>query len=63
MATGKHIGKVLLKIREEDKVYRSPPNDLVDAIPRTYMSNEKSYILLGKIINQYTSFKLLRIAN
>lgn len=48
MATGKHIGKVLLKIRDEEreKVIRPTPK-VVPAIPRTYMNPEKSYILVG----------------
>ncbi|XP_066589497.1 fatty acid synthase [Prorops nasuta] len=48
MATGKHIGKVLLKIREEegDKIC-SPSVKTVSAIPRTYMNPEKSYVLVG----------------
>ncbi|XP_043251796.1 fatty acid synthase isoform X1 [Colletes gigas] len=48
MATGKHIGKVLLKIREEEKKkVTSPVPKIVAAIPRTYMNPEKSYILVG----------------
>lgn len=43
MASGKHIGKVLLKIREED----TPNVKTVQAIPRTYMNPDKSYILVG----------------
>lgn len=48
MATGKHIGKVLLKIRDEEKqkvTYPTPK--IVAAIPRTYMNPEKSYVLVG----------------
>ncbi|CAK1550869.1 unnamed protein product [Leptosia nina] len=37
MATGKHIGKVVLRIRDEP----------VAAIPRTYMHPAKSYVLVG----------------
>lgn len=48
MATGKHIGKVLLKIRDEEAKRRVPPTPkIVAAIPRTYMSPEKSYVLIG----------------
>ncbi|XP_043486066.1 fatty acid synthase [Polistes fuscatus] len=48
MATGKHIGKVLLKIRDEEpqKVVQ-PFSKTVAAIPRTYMNPDKSYILVG----------------
>ncbi|KAL1517282.1 hypothetical protein ABEB36_001067 [Hypothenemus hampei] len=48
MASGKHIGKVLLKIRdEESRRTQRPPFKTVAAIPRTYMDSEKSYILVG----------------
>lgn len=48
MATGKHIGKVLLKIRDEEPKKRVRPlPKIVAAIPRTYMNPEKSYILIG----------------
>ncbi|XP_050301861.1 fatty acid synthase [Anthonomus grandis grandis] len=48
MATGKHIGKVLLKIREEEaRKTQRPAIKTVTAIPRTYMDPEKSYVLVG----------------
>lgn len=48
MATGKHIGKVLLKIRDEEKEkIIQPSTKIVSAIPRTYMNPEKSYIIIG----------------
>ncbi|KAL0116142.1 hypothetical protein PUN28_011183 [Cardiocondyla obscurior] len=49
MATGKHIGKVLLKIRDEEpkKQCVAPAPKTVAAIPRTYINPEKSYILVG----------------
>lgn len=50
MATGKHIGKVLLKIRDEepDKKSSSQPSPkTVASIPRTYMNPDKSYVLVG----------------
>uniref|UniRef100_A0A224X4N0 Fatty acid synthase n=1 Tax=Panstrongylus lignarius TaxID=156445 RepID=A0A224X4N0_9HEMI len=49
MASGKHIGKVLLKIRdeEEDKVVKNPVTNLVPAVPRTYMNPDKSYVIVG----------------
>ncbi|KAK9502678.1 hypothetical protein O3M35_011399 [Rhynocoris fuscipes] len=49
MATGKHIGKVLLKIRdeEENKVVKKPSPNLVPAVPRTYLNPDKSYVLVG----------------
>ncbi|XP_060535886.1 fatty acid synthase [Cylas formicarius] len=48
MASGKHIGKVLLKIRdEESRRTQKPTVKTVTAIPRTYMDPEKSYVLVG----------------
>lgn len=48
MASGRHIGKVVLKIREEEKAQTVVPTPkLISAIPRTYMHKEKSYILIG----------------
>ncbi|KAL7302666.1 hypothetical protein TKK_0004723 [Trichogramma kaykai] len=48
MATGKHIGKVLLKIRDEEpaKVTQPTPKTIA-SIPRTYMNPNKSYVLVG----------------
>lgn len=48
MATGKHIGKVVIKLREEEqtKVTQTVPKT-VAAIPKTYMNPEKSYIIIG----------------
>lgn len=46
MATGKHIGKVILKIRNEEKVFK-PSVKTVNAIPRSYMHPDKSYVLSG----------------
>ncbi|KAF2899281.1 hypothetical protein ILUMI_06894 [Ignelater luminosus] len=48
VASGKHIGKVLLKIRDEEcHTLQSPTTKTVSAIPRTYMDPEKSYVLVG----------------
>lgn len=48
MATGKHIGKVVLKIRnEEDKKVFVPSKRLVKAVPRTVMHPLKTYIVTG----------------
>ncbi|KAG5885209.1 hypothetical protein JTB14_012232 [Gonioctena quinquepunctata] len=48
MASGKHIGKVLLQIREEEsRKTQRPAVKTVGAIPRTYMDPEKSYVLVG----------------
>ncbi|KAM8947762.1 fatty acid synthase isoform 2-T2 [Pelodytes ibericus] len=43
MAQGKHIGKVLIKVRDED----SDMNVLLPAIPRTSFPPAKSYIITG----------------
>lgn len=48
MASGKHIGKVVVKVRdEEQQKLMQPAVKLVNAISRTYMHKEKSYILVG----------------
>ncbi|XP_029673475.1 fatty acid synthase-like [Formica exsecta] len=48
MATGKHIGKILLKIRDEEQQKNVLPIlKTMSAIPRTYMNSEKSYVLIG----------------
>lgn len=48
MASGKHIGKVVVKIRDEETTKTMKPSPkLINAIPRTYMHNEKSYIIVG----------------
>ena len=48
MATGKHIGKILLKIRDEEpQKITKPTLKTVAAIPRTYMNPDKSYVLVG----------------
>lgn len=48
MASGKHIGKVLLKIRDEEELKKVKPTPkTVEAIPRSYMDHEKSYVLVG----------------
>lgn len=48
MASGKHIGKVVIKVRDEEQQKTLQPSmKLVNAISRTYMHKEKSYILVG----------------
>ncbi|KAF5278088.1 hypothetical protein FQR65_LT03604 [Abscondita terminalis] len=48
MASGKHIGKVLLKIRDEESRKTLIPNiKTINAIARTYMDPEKTYVLVG----------------
>lgn len=49
IATGKHIGKVVIKVRDEEPTSVTKPGPkLVSAIPRTYMNPDKSYVLVGK---------------
>ncbi|KAI8043079.1 hypothetical protein M5D96_004405 [Drosophila gunungcola] len=48
MASGKHIGKVVVKVRlEEEQPAALPRLRQIQAIPRSYMHPEKSYILVG----------------
>ncbi|CAH1398203.1 unnamed protein product [Nezara viridula] len=49
MATGKHIGKVVLKIRDEEpeKIIKHPKQLLIRSLPKLYMNPDKSYILVG----------------
>lgn len=48
MASGKHIGKVVLKIRDEESRQTMVPKPrTVSAIPRTYMNPDKTYVLVG----------------
>ncbi|KAB0795973.1 hypothetical protein PPYR_10034 [Photinus pyralis] len=48
MASGKHIGKVLLQIREEEtRKNLVPAMKTVSAIARTYMDPDKTYVLVG----------------
>lgn len=49
MASGRHIGKVVVKVRDEEmpKTVMQPSTRLISAISRTYMHKEKSYVLVG----------------
>lgn len=48
LASGKHIGKVVVKIRdEENERLTRPTPKLVSAIPRVYINPEKVYVLVG----------------
>ncbi|XP_055683221.1 fatty acid synthase-like [Lutzomyia longipalpis] len=48
MASGKHIGKVLIKLRNEEEEKKIlPASKLISAIPRTYFYKEKTYIVVG----------------
>ncbi|CRL02266.1 CLUMA_CG015087, isoform A [Clunio marinus] len=44
LATGKHIGKVVIKIRENDESQLSLP---IPAVPRVYCQKNLSYIIVG----------------
>ena len=45
MATGKHMGKLLIKVRDEQK----PPTETINlpAIGRSYFPSDKCYIVVG----------------
>jgi len=48
MGSGKHIGKVVLKIRDEESASVIKPTiKLVTAIPRSYLNPDKTYVLVG----------------
>ncbi|XP_050423114.1 fatty acid synthase-like isoform X2 [Adelges cooleyi] len=48
IGSGKHIGKVVLKIRDEEQAsVVKPPAKSVTAIPRSYMNPDKTYVLVG----------------
>ncbi|XP_022172738.1 fatty acid synthase-like isoform X2 [Myzus persicae] len=48
MGSGKHIGKVVLKIRDEESTeIVKPATKLVTSIPRSYMNPDKTYVLVG----------------
>ncbi|KAE9527019.1 hypothetical protein AGLY_013667 [Aphis glycines] len=48
MGSGKHIGKVVLKIRDEESTaVVLPETKLVNSIPRSYMNPDKTYVLVG----------------
>ncbi|XP_023934577.2 fatty acid synthase [Bicyclus anynana] len=49
MAAGKHVGKVLLRVREEEPARgpARPAARLLPALPRTYLHPGKSYVLVG----------------
>lgn len=55
MATGKHIGKVVLRVREEEPRGAAPaPPRLLPALPCTYMHPAKSYVLVGTYTHTHT---------
>lgn len=48
MSSGKHKGKILLKIRDEEKAAVTKPAPLkVKAVPKAFCDPRKSYVLLG----------------
>ncbi|KAF6202923.1 hypothetical protein GE061_003330 [Apolygus lucorum] len=49
MASGKHIGKVVIKVKqeEENKLVKDCRPQCIAAIPKTYMNPDKSYIVVG----------------
>lgn len=57
MATGKHIGKVVLRVRDEE----APAGKLVPAVPRTYFRPDRTYVLVGTYIITQNIFVILLI--
>ncbi|KAI8441932.1 hypothetical protein MSG28_005604 [Choristoneura fumiferana] len=49
MAAGKHIGKVIIKIRDDERSHRTvkPSVLLIDAAPRYMCDSEKVYVIVG----------------
>ncbi|XP_063382180.1 fatty acid synthase-like [Cydia fagiglandana] len=47
MSMGKHIGKVLIRVRKEEPVSKTTTKQLLPAIPRVYMHPRKSYVVIG----------------
>lgn len=47
MATGKHIGKVVLRVRDEEPAGARPAHKLLSALPRTYLHPARCYVLVG----------------
>ncbi|XP_060839445.1 fatty acid synthase-like isoform X1 [Rhopalosiphum padi] len=48
IGSGKHIGKVVLKIRDEESTaVVKPATKLVNSIPRSYLNPDKTYVLVG----------------
>ncbi|XP_047538484.1 fatty acid synthase-like [Vanessa atalanta] len=49
MAAGKHIGKVIVKIRDEERNVKltKPKNIRIEAVPRYMCNEEKVYIVVG----------------
>lgn len=49
MAQGKHIGKVVVQVREEEReaMLQAPTPTLMVAVPKTFFSAHKSYIITG----------------
>ncbi|XP_026498403.2 fatty acid synthase-like isoform X1 [Vanessa tameamea] len=49
MAAGKHIGKVIVKLRDEERNVKltKPKNTRIEAIPRYMCNEEKVYIVVG----------------
>lgn len=48
MGSGKHIGKVLLRTRQEEAdIHSSPKPLLLPAVPKFFCSHNKSYVICG----------------
>ncbi|KAJ8950730.1 hypothetical protein NQ318_011221 [Aromia moschata] len=47
LSTGKHKGKVVIRLRKEDPAVVASPARTISAIPSVYFDPKKSYILIG----------------
>lgn len=51
MAAGKHMGKVIIKIREEDANILTKPLPIrLKAQPQVLCEDKKSYLIIGKFL-------------
>ncbi len=58
MTAGQHIGKILIKIREEESVITAKPNNLlIEATPKFFCHPEKTYVVCGNpIIGHFITY-------
>lgn len=60
MAAGKHTGKVVIKMREEEPdLICKPEHIIMKSKPRFYCESEKSYIILGMQYFNMLSFQVI----
>ena len=50
MAAGKHIGKVVIKLRDEEEDLITKPSIMsLKVKPRVFCQNNESYVILGEL--------------